>query len=102
MRGRDGAERWPQAAEPTLEASVLRSLRGLDPALTLPWLQDVTALATEEEVLRARNATLRARPSDVRAHFAAQFKRAVAPRGTPRPVAAPPLRATPDDDPYGF
>ena len=102
MRGRDGVERYPQAAEPSLEASVLRALRGLDASLTLPWLQDVTALATEEEVLRARNATLRARPGDVRAFFAAQFKRSVAPRGTPRAVAAPPLRATPDDDPYAF
>ncbi|HEX5581075.1 MAG TPA: hypothetical protein VFX39_05815 [Gemmatimonadaceae bacterium] len=102
MRGRDGAERYPQAQEPTLESAVLRQLRALDPSLTLAWLQDACGMATEEEVIRARNATLRARPTDVKSYFAAQFRGVVAPRQAGRPASAPALRATPDDDPYGF
>src|ERR671938_2055589 len=34
MRGRDGAERFPQAGQLSLEVSVLRALRRLDPAVT--------------------------------------------------------------------
>jgi len=102
MRGRDGAERYPQAAEPSLEVAVLRQLRALDPSLTLAWLQDTIALASPDEVFKARNATLRERPADVKAHFAAQFRRTVAPRTLAQPAAPAPLRVTPDDDPYGF
>jgi DNA helicase HerA-like ATPase len=105
MSGRDGAERYPQSGEVTIESSVLRVLRTLDPSITLAWVQDVIALHTEEECLRARNATQLARPADVRAFFASQFRGIVAPR---TPAAPPPrggtvaLRSTPEDDPYGF
>ena len=80
---------------------MLRALRALDPALTLAWLQDTVALATPEEILRARNLTLRERPENVREFFAAQFRRMVPPRPAAKPVA-PPLRTAPSDDPYGF
>jgi hypothetical protein len=101
MLGRDGAERFPQAAEVTLEYAVVRSLRQLDPGITLGWVKDVIAIATPEEVIRARNATLFERPDDVKAFFAAQFRRIVPPR---QPARSPtqPLRTTPSDDPYGF
>lgn len=102
MRGRDGVERFPQAEEPTLEVSVLRALRRLDPSISLAWLQDVLALATEKEALRARDATLLERPADVKGYFAAQFRTVVAQRTPGRPVAAPALRALADDDPYAF
>ena len=101
MLGRDGAERFPQGAEVTLEHAVVRSLRQLDPGITLGWVQDVIAIATEEEVIRARNATLHARPDDVKTFFASQFRRIVPPR-QPARAATPPLRTTPADDPYGF
>jgi hypothetical protein len=101
MSGRDGVERWPQAADIPLEHAVLRALRVLDPSLTLAWMQDTVALATPEEILRARNLTLRERPHDVKEFFAAQFRRMVPPRPAARP-AAPPLRTAPSDDPYGF
>jgi hypothetical protein len=101
LSGREGVERFPQAAEPTLEAAVTRSLRTLDASVTLEWVKQVTALALEEEVLRARNRTVQARPDDVKAFFGAQFKRRVAPeRVEPRP--RPALRTLPADDPYGF
>jgi hypothetical protein len=102
MRGRDGVERFPQAEEPTLEVAVLRTLRTLDPSLTLAWVQDVIGLATEEEALRARNVTLLARPTDVKAFFAAQFRTVVAQRTPGRPTVTPALRALAEDDPYGF
>ena len=101
LSGREGVERFPQAAEPALEAAVTRSLRALDPSVTLEWVRQVTALALEDEVLRARNRTVQAKPDDVRAFFSAQFKRRLAAeRVEPRP--RPALRTLPADDPYGF
>jgi hypothetical protein len=102
MRGRDGVSRYPAAQAPSLHAAVLRTLRGLDPSLTLGWLQDVTQLATDDEILRARNDVVRTRPGDVRRVFAAHFRAAVAPRTAARPNAPAPLPAAPADDPYGF
>ncbi len=102
MNGRDGAERFPQAADLSLEESVLRSLRRLDPTLTLAWVEDIVSQYDEAEVLRARSATMLARPGDVRGYFKAQFRSRV-PQRTAAPRPAPvPLKPAPDDDPYGF
>ena len=102
MTGRDGAERYPQAVEATLEVAVTRTLRSLDPSVTLAWVQEaIPPLATEDEVLRARNLTVQARPADVKAYFKSQFRAVVAPKAATRPPATP-LRTTPGDDPYGF
>ena len=101
MLGRDGADQYPQATDVSLDHAVVRSLRQLDPGITLGWVKDTIAIATEEEVIRARNATLHARPDDVKSFFASQFRRIVPPRQPARP-AAPTLRTTPGDDPYGF
>lgn len=102
MRGRDGAERYPQAEEPTLEAAILRELRRLDPSFPLSVVQDALALHDEEEVVRAKNATLRARPLDVKEHFLKQFRTRVSAREAMAPPTPLPLRPTPADDPYGF
>jgi DNA helicase HerA-like ATPase len=102
MRGRDGVSRYPAAQAPSLHAAVLRTLRTLDPSLTLGWLQDVTQLATDDEILRARNDVVRTRPGDVRREFARHFRAAVAPRTAVRPDAPSPHPAAPADDPYGF
>ncbi|PYP81132.1 MAG: ATP-binding protein [Gemmatimonadetes bacterium] len=102
MRGRDGVSQYPAAQAPSLHAAVLRTLRTLDPSLTLGWLQDVTQLATDDEILRARNDVVRARPGDVRREFSKHFRAAVAPRTAVRPDAPSPLPAAPADDPYGF
>lgn len=104
MRGRDGAERFPQAAEVPLEEAVLRQLRRFDPSLTLAWVQDAIALHDERDVLRALHATLLARPQDVKTFFKAQFRRII-PASPPASTPAPPalsIRPLPDDDPYGF
>ena len=101
MQGREGAEKFPQASEVTLDVAVLRALRPLDSSLTLPWIQEVTALYTDDEVIKARNATLLARPENVKAYFASQFKRIVSAQSPVRPMAAS-IKSAPDDDPYGF
>ncbi len=101
MQGREGSERYPQNSEVSLESAVLRSLRPLDSTITLPWVQEITALYTQQEVLRARNATLLARPGNVKAYFSSQFRKIIPVQVAPRPVAAA-IRLVPEDDPYGF
>jgi hypothetical protein len=107
MQGRDGVEQFPQAVEAGLDASVYRSLRPLDPSISLGWVQKFVALYDESEVLKARDATTRARPGNVKAYFEAQFKKivppepAVAAAGASREEARA-VRTLPTDDPYGF
>ena len=101
MSGREGAERFPQGEEPTLAEAVLRSLRQMDPALTLASIEDVLVLYEEHEVLRARDVTLReCRGGDVKAFFKAQFRARVASRPAAPPVVRP-LKRSPLGDPYG-
>jgi hypothetical protein len=101
MQGREGAERYPQSNEVSLEAAILRALRPLDSTITLPWVQEITALYTEEEVIRARNATLLARPDNVKAYFAAQFRKVIPAQPATRPLAGS-IKSAPENDPYGF
>ncbi len=101
LRGRDGVERFPQATDSTLEASLLRTLRQLDPGVPLAWVQDMVALYDEGDLIRARNATLQARPKDVRGFFASRLRTIIPAQPAQAPVAATPLRGLPADDPYG-
>ena len=101
MQGREGSERYPQAGEISLDAAVVRALRPLDSTITLPWVQEITALYTEEEVIRARNATLLARPENVKAYFASQFRKAIPTQAALRSMAGS-IRTVPENDPYGF
>lgn len=101
LSGREGVERFPQAAEPTLEEAIVRALRPLDRSISLDWVKETIALAEEDEVLRARNRTLQVKPDDPKAYFRSQLKRRVA----TEPVATrprPAIRSTPGDDPYAF
>jgi DNA helicase HerA-like ATPase len=102
MRGRDGVAAYPAAQTPSLNAAVLRTLRQVDPSLTLNWLEDVVQLATDDEIIKARNVVVRERPGDVRKAFAAQFRAAVAPRTATRGAGPAALPTAPADDPYGF
>jgi hypothetical protein len=102
MRGRDGAEQFPQAVDVELDAAVLRSLRTLDPSLTLGWIQNAIGIREDEDVIRARNATLRERPADVKKFFLAQLRPAVAPQTSASRPAPAAVRSAPADDPYGF
>jgi hypothetical protein len=101
MRGRDGAEQYPQAVELDLDAAVLRSLRTLDSSITLNWVREAVGIRDESEIIRARNATLRERPADVKRFFLAQLRPVVAGQ-QPARVPSPAIRSAPADDPYGF
>jgi uncharacterized protein len=101
MQGREGSERYPQANDVSLDAAILRALRPLDPTITLPWVQEITGLFTPEEVIRARNATLLARPDNVKAYFAAQFRKILSAQPVSRPLAGS-IKSAPENDPYGF
>ena len=101
MQGREGSERYPQSTEISIDAAVLRTLRPLDPTITLPWVQEITALYTDDEIIRARNATLLARPKDVKAYFSAQFRKIIPAQPAQRPMAGS-IRTVPENDPYGF
>jgi hypothetical protein len=101
MQGREGSERYPQSSDISLEAAILRALRPLDSTITLPWVQEITALYTPEEVIRARNATLLARPENVKAYFMSQFRRVIPVQPPPRPMAGS-IKSAPENDPYGF
>ena len=101
MRGRDGAERFPQAGEISLDHAVLRALRQLDPSISLDWVKRTIAEHDEMDVIRARNVTMQTRPERVQAFFEAQFRRIVPLEAPARPVSVP-IRSLPSDDPYGF
>jgi hypothetical protein len=101
MQGREGSERYPQSSDVSLEAAILRALRPLDSTITLPWVQEITALYTEEEIIRARNATLLARPENVKAYFVSQFRRVIPAQPAPRPMVGS-IKSAPENDPYGF
>jgi DNA helicase HerA-like ATPase len=91
MTGREGVERFPQAAEPSLAHAVARDLRRLDATIDLGWVQQQVMLYDEVEVLAARNATLRRRPDDVKAAFTRELAR----RSRPGAVDAEAVRPRP-------
>ena len=103
MLGRDGAERYPQATDVTLENAIYRSLRELDPEITMAWVQQLGALYDEEDLLRARNATVLARPANVRAFFQSRLRSIVPIESAPASgrAGSTPLRPIPIGDPYG-
>jgi hypothetical protein len=101
LRGRDGVERFPQATDASLESALLRALRQLDPGIPLVWVQDMVALYDEHDLIRARNATLQARPKDVKAFFASRLRSIIPAQPATATATSAPLRALPADDPYG-
>ncbi len=101
MRGRDGAEQYPQAGEVTLEVAVYRSLRTLDPSLSLNAVTDAIGPHDDNDVLRARNLTLQEKPDDVLGFFKSRLRKVMPASVSQRPRVAT-LLATPDDNPYGF
>jgi DNA helicase HerA-like ATPase len=107
MLGRDGVELFPQSAETGLDVAIYRSLRPLDPSITLPWIQKYVALYDEAELLKARDATTLARPANVKTYFESQFRKIVPPEPATAGAGAPGdasrgVRSLPIDDPYGF
>ncbi|MGE5748912.1 MAG: ATP-binding protein, partial [Gemmatimonas sp.] len=101
LSGREGAERFPQAAEVGVEAAVYRSLHALDPDVTLAWVKDVAQLYDEDELINARNATKLAKPSNVRAFFQSRLRTIVpTEKGNGSGKRTTPLKPLPIGDPY--
>lgn len=100
MRGRDGADKFPQAAEVTLDVAVMRSLRALDQSISLDWVKRTIAGYDDHQVIRARNATLRQRPEKVQAFFESQFRRIVPGEAPTRPATVA-IKSS-GEDPYSF
>jgi DNA helicase HerA-like ATPase len=101
LSGREGAERYPQATDVGIEAALYRSLRPLDPGITLAWAKNMAAVYDEDELIAARNATTLARPANARAFFQSRLKKIIpveTANGTEK--AAAPLRPLPVGDPY--
>jgi uncharacterized protein len=102
MQGRDGAESFPQAMDVTIESALYRSLHELDPSITMTWVKDLSGLYDEEELIAARNATLLARPANVRAYFQSRLKRIIPAENvvSGARTQSPSLRPLPIGDPY--
>lgn len=101
MRGRDGADLYPQATDVTLEVAVYRSLRALDPSISYNAIADIVASHQELDVLRARNATLQERPADVLGFFRSRLRKinVKSAEGSPQVV---PVQSMSSENPYGF
>lgn len=79
MSGREGVERFPPAAEPSLAVAVARELRRLDGSINLGWVQQAILLHEERDVLAARNSVQRQRPVDVKNAFRRELNRLARP-----------------------
>jgi hypothetical protein len=102
LRGRDGAERYPQAADMTIDAAVHRSLRTLDPSISITWVKETIALHEDDVVLEAMRAALRERPANVKEFFQRRFRRIVTAQSGSRSAPPASIQTPPGDDPYAF
>src|SRR5213594_2933562 len=99
LRGRDGVERFPPAADLPFEEAVVRQLLRLDRRIRPNQVKDVIADRRAEDVRRALAAVRRARPEDVLAYFRKALGTRVAPTA-PRPrQVVPPLNPI-SEEPY--
>jgi len=100
LRGRDGVERFPPAADLPFEDAVARQLVGLDRRIRVNEVKDLIADRTPDDVRRALAATRRARPEDSLAYFRRALGRAVPAPAVERPrEVVQPLNPI-DDEPY--
>lgn len=89
LSGRDGADRFPQAPEPSLATAVATDLRRLDPTIDLGWTQQAILLYDEQDVLAARNAVMRRRPEQVKEAFTRELARRARPKAVDAEAVAP-------------
>src|SRR6267378_8623751 len=69
LRGRDGVERFPPAADVPFEDAVVRQLVRLDRRVRPNQVKDLIAEREQDDVRRALAAVRRTRPDDVLAYF---------------------------------
>jgi len=99
LRGRDGVERFPPAAELPFEEAVVRQLVRLDRRIRPNQVKDVIADRTAEDVRRALAAVRRARPEDALAYFRKALGARVAPAVPRSRHVVPPLNPI-SEEPY--
>jgi hypothetical protein len=99
LRGRDGAEHFPQASDVSFEAALLGALRVLDPSLDPAWVTTLRALHDDADLLAVRNAALQQRPRNVRRFFEIKLGARLPAREAGLPSVPAAIRALPDD-PY--
>jgi len=99
LRGRDGVERFPPAADLPFEEAVVRQLVQLDPRVRPNQVKDVIADRTAEDVRRALAAVRRARPEDALAYFRKALGARVAPAVPRSRQVVPPLNPI-SEEPY--
>jgi len=103
LRGRDGVERFPPAADLSFDEAVVRQLVKLDRRVRPNAVKDLIADRREEDVRRALAHTRQARPQDAFAYFKKELGRRVAPAMAPgSPLerqSVPPLSPI-SDEPY--
>ena len=85
LRGRDGVERFPPAADLPFEDAVVRQMVRLDRRIRPNEVKDLIADRAPDDVRRALAATRRARPDDPLAFFRRSLGRAVPAPASERP-----------------
>ena len=99
LRGRDGVDRFPPAADLPFEDAVVRQLVKLDARVRPNLVKDLIADRREDDVRRALALTRQARPQDAFAHFKKQLGARVPAAPAPVRESVPPLNAI-SDEPY--
>ncbi|HEY6108139.1 MAG TPA: hypothetical protein VIV56_04465, partial [Gemmatimonadales bacterium] len=99
LRGRDGVERYPPAADLPFEDAVVRQLARLDPGMRANQVKDLITDRDESDVRRALGAVRRERPADVLALFRKRLGSRVAPEGVRERAAVQPLNPI-AEEPY--
>src|SRR6185436_8135590 len=97
LRGRDGVERFPPAADLPFDDAVVRQLVKLDRRIRPNQVKDLIADRTEEDVRRALAAVRQKRPEDVLAHFRKMLGGRVASDAPRERQVVPPLNPISDE-----
>ncbi|MGH7614039.1 MAG: ATP-binding protein [Gemmatimonadales bacterium] len=99
LRGRDGVERFPPAADLVFEDAVVRQLVRVAPSIRPNQIKDLIAGREEQDVRRAIGAVRRERPEDVLALFRKRLGGRVVPEAARERMAVPPLNPI-AEEPY--
>jgi len=99
LRGRDGVERYPPAADLPFDEAVARQLVKLDRRVRPNQVKDLIADRREDDVRRALAHTRQTRPHDALAHFKKQLGGRVAAVPAAARESVAPLNPI-SDEPY--
>ena len=99
LRGRDGVDRFPPAADLPFEDAVVRQLVKLDARVRPNLVKDLIADRREEDVRRALALTRQGRPQDAFAHFKKLLGARIPAAPMPVRESVPPLNPI-SDEPY--